>query len=46
MRCLPAQLYRCEDKIVGLIIDRHVLRVNDPGKDNIAMIIEKNTTPN
>ena len=27
-----------------LIINRHVSRAKDPGKDNIVMIIEKNTT--
>ena len=39
-----AQLQRCQDQIRGLIINRHVLHANDPGKDNIVMTIEKNTT--
>ena len=38
-----AQLQRCQDQIRGLIINRHVLHANDPGKDNIVMTIEKNT---
>ena len=40
-----AQLQRCQDQICDLIINRHVPRANDPGKNNIVMIIEKNTTP-
>ena len=40
-----AQLQRYQDQICDLIINRHVPRANDPGKDNIVMIIEKNTTP-
>ena len=40
-----AQLQRCHDQIHDLIINRHAPRANDPGKDNIVMIIEKNTTP-
>ena len=40
-----AKLRRCQDQIRDLIINRHVPRGNDPGKDNIVMIIEKNTTP-
>ena len=39
------QLQRCLDQIHDFIINRHVPRANDPGKDNIAMIFEKNTTP-
>ena len=39
------QLQRSQDQIRGLIINRHVRHANDPGKDNIVMIIEKNTTP-
>ena len=31
--------------ITLFIINRHVSRANDPGKDNIVMIIEKNITP-
>ena len=38
-----AQLQRCQDQTCDLIINRHVPRVNDPGKDNTVMIIEKNT---
>ena len=38
------QLQRCQDQIRDLIINCHVPRVNYPGKDNIAMIVEKNTT--
>ena len=40
-----AKLQRCQDQIRDLVINRHVPRGNDPGKDNIVMIIEKNTTP-
>ena len=40
-----AKLQRCQDQIRNLIINSHVPRGNDPGKDNIVMIIEKNTTP-
>ena len=40
-----AQLQRCQDQILGLIVNRHIPRANDPGKDNIVMIIEKNTAP-
>ena len=40
-----AQLQRCQDQIRDLIINRHVPRANDPGKDNIVVIIEKNTAP-
>ena len=40
-----AQLQRRQDQIHDLIINCHVPRANDPGKDNIVMIIEKNTTP-
>ena len=39
------QLQRCQTQIHDLITNRHVPRANDPGKDNIVMIIEKNTTP-
>ena len=39
------QLKRCLDQIHDFIINRHVPRANDPGKDNIVMIFEKNTTP-
>ena len=39
------QLQRSQDQIRGLIINRHVRHANDPGKDNIVMIIEKNTAP-
>ena len=39
------QLQRCQDQIHDLIINHHVPRANDPSKDNIVMIIEKNTTP-
>ena len=40
-----AQLQRCQDQIRDLMINRHVPRANDPGKDNIVVIIEKNTAP-
>ena len=40
-----AKLQRCQDQIRDLVINRHVPRGNGPGKDNIVMIIEKNTTP-
>ena len=40
-----AQLRRCQDQIRDLIINCHVPRTSDPGKDNIVMIIEKNTAP-
>ena len=40
-----AQLQRCQDQIRDLIINRHVPRANDLGKDNIVVIIEKNTAP-
>ena len=39
------QLQSYQDQIHDPIINRHVPRTNDPGKDNIVMIIEKNTTP-
>ena len=39
------QLQRFQDQIHDLIINCQVPRANDPGKDNIVMIIEKNTTP-
>ena len=40
-----AQLEKCQDQIRDLIINRHVPHANDPGRDNIVMIIEKNTAP-
>ena len=40
-----ARLQRCQDQTHDLITKRHVPRANDPGKDNIVMIIEKDTTP-
>ena len=39
------QLQRCQYQIRDLIINRHVSLANDPGKNNIVMILEKNTTP-
>ena len=39
------QLQQCRDQIHYLIINRHLHCANDPGKDNIIMIIEKNTNP-
>ena len=36
-----AQPQKCQDQIRDFIINRHVPRVNDPGKDNVVMIIEK-----
>ena len=38
------QLQKCQD-IIGRLKKRYVPRAKDPGKDNIVMIIEKNTTP-
>ena len=38
------QLQKCQDIITDLKT-RHVPHAKDPGKDNIVMIIEKNTTP-
>ena len=38
-----AQLEKFQGQVRDLIINRHVLLANDPGKDNIVMIIEKNT---
>ena len=39
-----AELQRCQDTINHLK-KRYVPRAKDPGKDNIVMIIEKNTIP-
>ena len=39
-----AQRKRCQDQIHHLIINRQVPRRNNPGKDNIVIITEKNTT--
>ena len=39
------QLQRSQDQIRDLIINRHAPCANDPGKYNIVIIIEKNTTP-
>ena len=38
------QLQKCQDIIIHLK-KRYVPHAKDPGKDNIVMIIEKNTTP-
>ena len=38
------QLQKCRD-IITHLKTRHVPHAKDPGKDNIVMIIEKNTTP-
>ena len=38
------QLQKCQDTITHLK-KRHVLHAKGPGKDNIVMITEKNTTP-
>ena len=40
-----AQQQRCQDQTRDLIINGHVPRANNPGEDNIVMIIEKNTAP-
>ena len=40
-----AQLLRCQGQIRNIIINRCVPRANNPGKDNIVMVVEKNTTP-
>ena len=37
------QLQKCQDTVTHLK-KRHVPHAKDPGKDNIVMIIEKNTT--
>ena len=37
------QLQKCQDQIRDLVINHHVPLANDPGKDTIIMIIEKNT---
>ena len=39
------QLQRCQNQIHGLIINRHLSRANDPGKDNIVLIIENPPPP-
>ena len=39
-----AQLQKCQD-IITHLKTRHVPHANDLGKDNIVMIIEKNTAP-
>ena len=39
------RLQRCLDQTHDLIVNSHVPRANDRGIDNIAKIIEKNTTP-
>ena len=38
------QLQKCQD-IITHLKTRHVPHAKDPGKDNIVMIIEKNTAP-
>ena len=38
------QLQKCQD-IITHLRTHHVPRAKDPGKDNIVMIIEKNTAP-
>ena len=38
------QLQKCQD-IITRLRTRHVPHAKDPGKDNIVMIIEENTTP-
>ena len=38
------QLQKCQD-IITHLNTRHVPDANDPGKDNIVMIIDKNATP-
>ena len=38
------QLQKCQD-IITHLRTRHVPHAKDPGKGNIVMIIEKNTTP-
>ena len=40
-----AQLQSCQDQIRELIINSHVPHANDPGKNNMVMIIEKNIAP-
>ena len=42
---LQAQRDVYQAQVRDLIINRHVPRAKHPGKDNIVMIIEKNTTP-
>ena len=41
---MQAQKDVYQAQVRDLIINCHVTRVKDPGKDNIVMIIEKNTT--
>ena len=38
------QLQKCQD-VIGRFRTRHVPNAKDPDKDNIVMIIEKNTAP-
>ena len=38
------QLQKCQD-IITHLKTCHVLHAKDPGKDNIVMIVEKNTAP-
>ena len=42
---MQAQRDVYQAQVRDLIINRHVPHAKDPGKDNIVMIIEKNTTP-
>ena len=42
---LQAQRDVYQAQIRDLIINRHVPRAKDPGKDNLVMIIEKNIAP-
>ena len=38
------QLQRCQNQLHDLIFNCNVSRANDPGKDNIVMLIEKKIT--
>ena len=40
-----AQLQIFQDQICDHIVNRHVPRANNPGKDNIVMIIEEKIAP-
>ena len=39
------QLQRCQNQLHDISFNCNVPRANDPGKDNIVMLIEKKTTP-
>ena len=45
LNCNETQLQRYQDQIYDLIKNRHLPRTNDSGKENIVMIIERNSIP-